>query len=88
MKEKLSSLKKLSIRITDARSHEFACTWIRVCCILHNILLPIYDEEDLQYPNSPPNTVEECDDNSDDEDNDGQLKRIAIFEVILMNNKQ
>lgn len=82
MKEKLPSLKKLSIRITDARSHEFACTWIRVCCVLHNLLLPIYDEEDLQHSHSLPNTAAEYDENSEDEDSDGQLKRIAIFEVI------
>lgn len=82
MKEKLSSLKKLGIRITDVRSHEFACTWIRVCCILHNILLPFYDEQDLQYTNSRSNTTEECDEYGDDEDHDGQLKRRAIFELI------
>ena len=41
MKEKLPSLKKLAIKIIDQRSHKFACDWIRVCCILHNILLGV-----------------------------------------------
>lgn len=58
MKEKLPSMKKLNIRITNAKSHELACTWIRVCCILLNILLPLYDKEDLQCTNFSQNREE------------------------------
>lgn len=83
MKERLASLKKLSIKITDQRSHKFACDWIRVCCILHNILLPLYDEEDLQYSmHSEPSRSEGNDDSSEDLHDDAQLKRNALFEVV------
>lgn len=81
LKENSSSCKKLPIRITDARSHEFACTWVRFCCILHNILLPVYDEEDFQNDHHfEPNRAEEQEDSS--EDDDTQLKRNALFEVL------
>ncbi|KAG4070931.1 hypothetical protein HA402_001368 [Bradysia odoriphaga] len=86
MKEKFPSLKKLSIRIRDAKSHEFVCTWIRVCCILHNVLLPHFDEEDLTCINNGfrSNHEEEefdgCEDSN--EDKDGQMKRIALFQVL------
>ncbi|XP_037044303.1 uncharacterized protein LOC119080152 [Bradysia coprophila] len=70
MKEKFPSLKSLSIRITDARSHELACTWIRVCCILHNVLLPHYDDEDLEFINS---TFQPSSEDSDAEGNDDDV---------------
>lgn len=85
MKEKFPSCKKLNIRIIDAKSHEFACTWIRACCILHNMLMPHYDEEDLTYDLSPRNRSEQPDDVSDgdeDEDDAAVQKRNALFHVI------
>lgn len=83
MKEKLPSLKKLPIKINDRRSHQFACDWIRVCCILHNMLLPLYDEEDLQFSShSEPRTAEQHDDSSEDEDDAAQIKRNALYEVL------
>lgn len=87
MKEKFPSLKKLGIRIRDAKSHEFVCTWIRVCCILHNILLPHYDKEDLTCINNDSRSrsndeEEEFDACEDNEDKNGQMKRIALFQVL------
>ena len=68
MKEKFPSLKCLKIRIKDEASHKFACTWIRVCCILHNILLPHYDEEDLSpILSHDENGIDEEDECVDDE---------------------
>lgn len=86
MKEKFPSLKKLGIRIRDAKSHEFVCTWIRVCCILHNILLPHYDEEDLTCINNDSSRSNDEDEEfhacEDNEDKNGQMKRIALFQVL------
>lgn len=83
MKEKFPSCKELPIRIIDAKSHKFACTWIRVCCILHNMLLPLYNEEDLSHSFESTNTSDDRYDSSDDEEDMAQLKRNALVEVLL-----
>lgn len=87
MTEKFPSLKCLPVKIKDDSSHKFACDWIRVCCILHNILLPYYDEEDLsgvERINS--HRVEEEEQQqagvNDDESSDADAKRIALYETI------
>lgn len=86
LKEKLSSCKSLSIRISDKKSHKFACTWIRVCCILYNILLPHFDHEDLaprSYNESQDANHENV--NDDDFDEEAKSKRIALAELIAEN---
>lgn len=86
LKEKLPSLKSLSIRIKDTRNHKFACTWIRVCCILHNILLPYYDEEDISlgrnYRNQEVGADEEEEMSENENEAEGEAKRIALVELI------
>jgi len=39
LKAKFESLRILRLRISDKKSHKFACTWIEACLVLHNILL-------------------------------------------------
>lgn len=88
MKEKLPSLKLLSVKITDAKSHEFACTWVRVCCILYNILLPHLDPEDFEPMNCYQNHGDDEEYEGDDDfDEDGKWKRIALAELIANKRK-
>lgn len=84
MKEKLPSLKCLSIKIKDPQSHKFACTWIRVCCILHNILLPHYDQQDLSLLSQGGNynSSYEVHEHLDEDDEDGEAKRVALVQII------
>lgn len=84
MKEKLTSLKCLSIKIKDEESHKFACTWIRVCCILHNILLPHYDEQDYASALRSDNfRVAKEYESMDQDEEDGEAKRIALVETLM-----
>ncbi|KAJ6645256.1 Protein ANTAGONIST OF LIKE HETEROCHROMATIN PROTEIN 1 [Pseudolycoriella hygida] len=82
LKELLPSLKGLRLRIYNKKSHEFACKWIRVCCIIYNILLPFIEMSDFDYTiNEEKNddinfTVAET-------DKVGQAKRAALVEIIL-----
>lgn len=91
MKEKFPSLKCLNIRISDEESHRLACTWIRVTCVLHNILLPHYDEEDFEFISVHGSTVKEGDEDNncavDEDDQYGKAKRIALFETISARTK-
>lgn len=87
LKEKLPSLKSLNLHISDVNSHRAACTWIRVCCILYNILLPHFDCDDFA-PTSYENTITEDPENEVENvfnvnnDESGKAKRIALSEVI------
>lgn len=84
MKEKLPSLKCLPVKIKDEKSYKFACDWIRVCCILHNILLPHYDNED--YSAIEGYNAGEVDEGEvtglNDGESDGEAKRIALYHTI------
>lgn len=87
LKEKLPSLKLLNIKISDAESHKFACTWIRVCCILYNILKPYFDGEDLAIARNwdqGQNDDQEFENIVDvhDGDYEARCKRIALAELI------
>lgn len=83
MKEKLASLKCLSVKIKDEKSHKFACTWIRVCCILHNILLPHYDEEDFACTHDANfGIVVEEGECMDENEKEGEAKQIALSEIL------
>lgn len=85
LKEKLPSLKLLGIKISDKESHEFACSWIRVCLILYNILLPHLDAEDLEpIIRHRRNDVSEGHEEGDsDSDEAAKCKRIALAQIIL-----
>lgn len=89
MKEKLPSLKCLSIKIKDEKSQKYACSWIRVCCILHNVLLPFYDEEDFAPTLHDVNLagVDEEGESVDNDEKDGEAKRIALLETIAERTK-
>jgi len=47
LKQIFCSLYCLSTHVSNT-SYEFVCIWIRVCCILYNILRPQLDDEDIQ----------------------------------------
>lgn len=80
LKETFPSLKCLRIRIYDDKSHKFACTWVRVCCILYNIILPYVDIS--EFP-CPVNEEEEEFSAASDIDKLGEAKRMALVEIIL-----
>lgn len=86
MKERFPSLKCLPVKIKDESSNKLAVNWIRVCCILHNILIPHYDEEDVSgVEKTNMNRVEEEEKQvgvNDDGNSDGNVKRIALYEII------
>ncbi len=84
VKEKFSSLKELRIRIKDVQSHQYACEWITTCFILHNIILPYSDPEDLTPPLEPDEPEAEPQQNIRDKDDSlGEIKRQALFGVVL-----
>ena len=73
------SLKELRIKICNKTSHEFACQWILVCCILHNIILPYLSPEDLQFPNV---LLDQEEFSTLPDDSKGDLKRKALFYLL------
>jgi len=79
LKNKFSSLKEIRSRIKDKKSHEFVCKWIRACAVLHNILLPTYDQEDFQYD---PIDEEEYDEETGNDQSAGSNKRAALFSLL------
>lgn len=44
LKGRWRSLTGLSLILTSEKKYEFACMWITVCVVLHNILIDIHDE--------------------------------------------
>lgn len=68
-------------------THEFACIWIRVCCILYNVLRPHLDDEDLQPLQRNLNVVGDKDDEGllDSEDK-AEAKRIALHDILFNEN--
>lgn len=69
-----------------SNSHQFACIWIRVCCILYNILRPHLDEHDLN-PNIQLNQEDEENEGLLQEPNDlAEAKLIALYDVIFQEN--
>lgn len=88
LKQIFCSLMCLGTHVSNS-SYEFVCIWIRVCCILYNILRPQLDEEDVQaYLQPNLNNV----DNENEagllvEPNDvAEAKRIALYDVIFNEN--
>lgn len=87
LKERLPSLYSLNIRIYDETSHKFACDWILVCCILHNILLPHMDEEDWNWLKDcnqvrVEQTEEEEEEDGTEIDEEAEAKRIALSQIV------
>lgn len=82
LKEKFSSLKLLSVKISDAKSHKFACTWVRVCCLLYNILLPHFDQEDLEPKNWIQSQEDDEYEGDENQDEAAKSKRIALVQLI------
>lgn len=91
IKERFSSLKELKINVSDV-NHRFACQWIFVCCILHNIIRTINIADEKLEENSPTEngSVYNEDENDATEpeeyDRDGELKRIAIMDLMKERN--
>lgn len=92
LKERFASLYSLAIKVHDKASHKYACDWIHVCCILHNILIPHLDEEDWnniaefrEQRGNNDNVAEGEDDYDDDLDGLAEAKRIALAELITEN---
>lgn len=79
LKNKFASLKEIRIRIKDKESHRAVCTWIRACCLLHNILLPFIDPVDEYEPevNTEVKVTVERDDLA------GSAKREQIYQLIF-----
>ena len=88
LKEKFSSLKELRIRIHDTISHQYACSWILTCCVLHNIILPTLEQDDMNFYES-----EDLDDEEEHrlrilmrmkDENAGEVKREALFNMVVL----
>lgn len=63
LKERFYSLKELKIRIKEKEDIEFACNWILVCGILHNIIQNIGDESDfIEVPEIEKNISKQAED--------------------------
>lgn len=80
LEEKFQSLKSLPVQIYDEKSHKFACTWIRVCCIVYNMILPYIDVSEFPCPIS-----QEQDEflTASDVDKLGEAKRMALVDIVL-----
>lgn len=48
LKERFGCLKELRLKLDTPEQYKFACEWILVCCILHNIVLPT-GGDDFEY---------------------------------------
>lgn len=82
LKEIFPCLYNLNVRIHDETSHRIACDWVRVCCILYNILRPHIDLSDYVVN---VNSNEEDDEDEDEDfvvDDDAESKRIALVQLI------
>lgn len=92
LKERFPSLKELKINVGNDENHRFACQWIYVCCILHNIIRTINtsDEELIEDSSSENESVYSEDENDanepEDYDRGGELKRIAIMDLMKERN--
>lgn len=49
LKGRWSSLRGIRLSISRKRDHEAVCDWIRMCIILHNLVVDIEGEEWAQY---------------------------------------
>lgn len=88
LKERFCSLYGLPIRVHDKQSHKYACDWIYVCCVLHNIMIPYYDEDDWVDVNEHFRRVQSQDEEVNEEledvyDDLAEAKRIALAEIVL-----
>lgn len=91
LKERFCSLKELRMRLKDARSSQYACQWITVCCILHNIIIDTNDDS----PEFDINIEEELRENDEQSANRfdgneqenavGEIKRKALYDHLVMN---
>lgn len=93
LKQIFCSLMCLGIHVSRV-SYEFVCVWIRVCCILYNILRPQLDEDELQAYRqfNPMNQNGNQEDDGDDEglmeepDDIAEAKRVALYAVVFNEN--
>lgn len=49
LKGRWQSLRGLRIVINRKRDHDLACKWIRMCIVLHNLVIDVEGEEWAQY---------------------------------------
>lgn len=84
LKEIFPSLYNLALRLINAKSNEYACSWVRVCCILYNILRPHLTGEDLNINIRARNDDEDEDEVIDNigDDAEAESKRIALVQII------
>ncbi|XP_036317676.1 protein ALP1-like [Rhagoletis pomonella] len=60
LKEKFSSLKELKFRMLNNKNKAECNDWIMVCCILHNVLINIHDENSSEILTPDINLPPEC----------------------------
>lgn len=86
LKERFGSLKELRMRLIDAYSSEYACKWIAICCILHNFILECNENIDdfNNYEIDESGDIENNLPESSDEDSEGEVKRKAIYALMVM----
>ncbi len=83
LKERFSSLKELRVRVKDISSHKFVCSWIMACCILHNILIPHLEAEDYIFESESDSEEDDTTANGYQDEISGDLKRQALFSVVM-----
>lgn len=86
LKQIFPSLESLPMQVSS-KTHRFACTWIRVCFILYNIIRPHFDEDGFQYLPANGNPDEDEDEGLLVDPGDiAEAKRIALYSIIFNEN--
>lgn len=80
MKERFNSLKELKLQIKNNSSVNFACCWVLVCVILHNILID--ENEDVCYIEINEHYVENQIAYENESTAEGNEKRLFIEELM------
>lgn len=85
LKERFCSLKELKISIRNSKSKQFACRWILVSCIIHNLILRAEEKDDINdyFHLVDDENGDEIEENYEEEnDIEAELKRKAILQII------
>lgn len=81
------------MRLIDAKSSQYVCQWIAVCCILHNIIIDTNDDSsefDSDFEAALEEHEEQYANHSgrDEQENVvGEIKRKALYDQLVLNGR-